>query len=197
MRQNGIEIRPIVQMTGGSEFNEVFFDGARTSADNVVGGVDGGWRVAMGTLAFERGASTLGQQLRFQAELDRVIELARANGSNEDPVVRQRLADAWIGVRLMRFNALRTLSAMTGAELPREALITKLVWSTWHRGLGELAMEIAGMAGTLHEPSPELAAMQRAFLISRAGTIYAGSSEIQRNIIGERALGLPPEPKAT
>src|SRR5204863_4304448 len=106
-----IDIRPIVQITGHSEFNETFFDGARTPVENVVGEVNGGWRVAMGTLAFERGASTLGQQLQFQNELQAVFDLARANGCAKDPVMRQRLAAAWIGLRVMRLNALRTLSA--------------------------------------------------------------------------------------
>ncbi|HET9608272.1 MAG TPA: acyl-CoA dehydrogenase family protein, partial [Acidimicrobiales bacterium] len=110
VRQAGVEIRPIVQMTGDSEFNEVFFDGARTAAANVVGAVDEGWKVAMGTLAFERGASTLGQQLAFRNELDAITAAARRNGAAADPVVRQRLARAHIGLEIMRLNALRTLA---------------------------------------------------------------------------------------
>src|SRR5262249_55680593 len=111
MSQAGVEIRPIVQLTGTSEFNEVFFDAARTAAANVVGGINDGWRVAMGTLGFERGVSTLAQQIGFARELSTVIDLARANGRAGDPVVRQRLASAYIGLRLMRYNALRTMSA--------------------------------------------------------------------------------------
>jgi alkylation response protein AidB-like acyl-CoA dehydrogenase len=196
MRQPGVEIRPIVQMTGTSEFNEVFFDGAKTDADLVVGAVNGGWRVAMATLAFERGASTLGQQLAFEGELAEVIAAARANGSVQDARIRDRLVQAWIGLKVMRMNALRTLGALkNGNELRPEATIGKLYWATWHRALGELAMEVAGIASEIVEPPYELDRLQRLFLFSRADTIYAGSNEIQRNIIGERALGLPPEPK--
>ena len=197
MRQKGIEVRPIVQMTGESEFSEVFFDDARTAADNVVGEVNGGWVVAMGTLAFERGASTLGQQLNFHNELQEVFERAKAGGVNADPVMRQRLAEAWIGLRIMRFNALRMLSH-EGAELGREALITKLYWATWHRALGELAMDVLGPESELAAAAPyTLTRLQRLFLFTRADTIYAGTNQIQRNIIAERALGLPREPRAT
>ena len=196
MRQKGIEIRPIVQMTGESEFSEVFFDDARTAADNVVGAVNGGWTVAMGTLAFERGASTLGQQLNFHNELQEVFERAQASGVNADPVMRQRLADAWIGLRIMRFNALRMLSHGDGTELGREALITKLYWATWHRNLGKLAMDVLGAHGELAAAAPyALTRLQRLFLFTRSDTIYAGTNQIQRNIIAERALGLPREPR--
>ncbi len=200
MRQDGVEIRPIVQLTGDSEFNEVFFDGARTAAGNVVGGVDQGWQVAMGTLAFERGASTLGQQLNFRNELDAITEVARRTGRTDDPAIRQRLADAHIGLEIMRLNALRTLSGGESGTLGRAALIGKLYWATFHRGLGELAMDVLGadaIAGGDLPPGggydPD--ALQRLFLFSRSDTIYAGSNEIQRNIIGERALGLPREPR--
>jgi alkylation response protein AidB-like acyl-CoA dehydrogenase len=112
-------------------------------------------------------------------------------------MLRQRIADAWIGLRIMRWNALRVLSGMTGAELPREAMIAKLYWATWHRELGNLAMDVLGAHADLAEAEPgyELTALQRLFLFTRADTIYAGSNEIQRNLIGERALGLPREPK--
>ncbi len=196
MDQPGITVQPIVQLTGTSEFNEVFFDGARTTVDNVVGDVDGGWKVAMGTLAFERGASTLGQQLGFANELDAILDAARSTGAIHNPAVRQRVVDAWIGLRIMRANALRTLSRMAGDELTPEGMITKLYWATWHRRLGELAMDILGPHAELAEGSPyELTALQRLFLFTRSDTIYGGSNQIQRNIIGERALGLPPEPK--
>lgn len=192
MRQSGIEIRPIQQMTGDSEFSEVFFDGARTAVNNVVGEVNGGWKVAMGTLAFERGASTLGQQLNFQNELEQVFDIAQANGAAEDPVMRQRLADAWIGLRIMRFNALRAFSHSDGAELSREAMITKLYWATWHRNMGKLAMDVLGAQSEVAESAPyALTRLQRLFLFTRSDTIYAGTNQIQRNIISERALGLP------
>jgi alkylation response protein AidB-like acyl-CoA dehydrogenase len=195
MRQPGIEVRPIVQMTATSEFNEVFFDGARTDLDLVVGEVNGGWRVAMGTLAFERGVSTLGQQLAFEGELSEVIALAKANGSIKDARIRDALVKAWMGLKIMRMNALRTLEAPRDGTLRPEAMIGKLYWSMWHRGLGELAMDVAGIGAEIVEPPYALDRLQRLFLFSRADTIYAGSNEIQRNIIGERALGLPQEPR--
>ena len=196
MHQDGIEVRPILQMTGDSEFSEVFYNGARTTAENIVGDVNGGWKVAMGTLAFERGASTLGQQMLFQNELQEIVDIAKANGKAKDPVMRQRLADAWIGLRLQRYNALRMLSHTSGAELRPEAMIYKIFWATWHRGLGELAMDVLGAQSEITEGEPyQLSALQRMFLFSRSDTIYSGSNEIQRNIISERALGLPREPR--
>jgi alkylation response protein AidB-like acyl-CoA dehydrogenase len=195
MRSPGIEVRPIVQMTATSEFNEVFFDGAKTDADLVVGEVNGGWRVAMATLAFERGVSTLGQQLAFENELAEVIALAKGNGAVADARIRDALVKAWMGLKIMRMNALRTLGAPRDGQMRPEAMIGKLYWATWHRALGELAMEIAGIASEIVEPPYALDRLQRLFLFSRADTIYAGSNEIQRNIIGERALGLPQEPR--
>ena len=195
MRQDGIEVRPIRQLTGTSEFTEVFFDGARTAREHVVGEVGGGWTVAMGTLAFERGVSTLGQQHGFKSELDAIIEAARRNGKADDPVIRRRLADAWIGLRVMRLNALRTLFNQDQGTLSREAMVTKIFWATWHRSLGELAMEVLGPAAQVTAEDGTLTHLQKLFLFSRADTIYAGSNQIQRNIIGERALGLPKEPR--
>jgi alkylation response protein AidB-like acyl-CoA dehydrogenase len=196
MHQVGIEIRPIEQLTRTSEFNETFFDGARTASENVVGEVNGGWRVAMGTLAFERGVSTLGQQLTFENELAAITETAQKNGVAADPVMRQRLADAWIGLRIMRYNALRSLSAMGAGELTPQTAIHKLYWASFHRGLGELAVDVLGADALVADAAPyDLNTSQRLFLWSRADTIYGGSNQVQRNIIGERALGLPPEPK--
>jgi alkylation response protein AidB-like acyl-CoA dehydrogenase len=196
MRQSGIEVRPIVQLTGDSEFSEVFFSEARTSAENVVGAPGEGWKVAMGTLAFERGASTLGQQMLFQNELDEVIKAAKTNGRARDPVIRQRIAKAWMGLRIQRYNALRTLSQSDGAELSREAMITKIYWASWHRELGKLAMDVLGPEAEIISGAPyELSALQRMYLFTRSDTIYGGSNEIQRNIIAERALGLPREPR--
>ncbi|XEC32613.1 acyl-CoA dehydrogenase family protein [Streptomyces fradiae] len=185
--QPGVDIRPIVQLTGTSEFNEVFFDGARTAATHVVGAPGDGWRIAMATLGYERGVSTLGQQVGFRRELEALIVLARANGAAADPLIRDRLVRAWTGLRTLRAHA------RTGTE----PSLAKLSWSHWHRDLGELAMDVRGAAATLAAGEPyELDAWQRLFLFSRADTIYAGSSEIQRNIIAERVLGLPKEPRA-
>ncbi len=196
MRQAGVEVRPIVQLTGDAEFSETFFNEARAPAENLVGEPGDGWKVAMGTLAFERGASTLGQQMLFQNDLDRVIAVAKANGKAADPVIRQRIAQAWMGLRIQRYNALRTLSQSEGAELSREAMITKIYWATWHRDLGKLAMDVLGPQAEITEGAPyQLGALQRMFLFTRSDTIYGGSNEIQRNIIAERALGLPREPR--
>ncbi|WP_431876589.1 acyl-CoA dehydrogenase family protein [Amycolatopsis sacchari] len=184
MRQPGVEVRPIRQLTGTSEFNEVFFDGARTAKDLVVGAPGDGWRVAMGTLAFERGVATLGQQVGFRRELTALTDLARSNGALDDPVIAERLARAWMGLEVMRAHAVRTL----GSAEPGVAEVSKLVWANWHRGLGELAMMVRGAASMVEED-----AWQRLYLFSRADTIYGGSNEIQRNIIAERVLGLPRE----
>jgi alkylation response protein AidB-like acyl-CoA dehydrogenase len=185
MGQEGIDIRPIVQLTGTSEFNEVFFDGARTAADNVVGEVDGGWRVAMGTLAFERGVATLAQQIGFERELAGVVTTAQASGRAADPVVRSRIVEAWIGLRLLRYNALRTLAS--DGEPGPEASVAKLAWATWHRALGELAVDVQGPAGVAGGST----GAEALFLFTRADTIYGGSNEVQRNVIAERSLGLP------
>jgi alkylation response protein AidB-like acyl-CoA dehydrogenase len=186
--QPGVEIRPIIQLTGTSEFNEVFFDSARTAADLVVGEPGDGWRVAMGTLTFERGVSTLGNQITYARELSSLAELAKSNGSADDPAIRERLAQAYVGLRTMRAYALATMDE----ERPGQDNVSKLLWANWHRDLGELAMEIIGKS-TLLTDDGEMDEWQRLFLFSRADTIYGGSNEIQRNIISERVLGLPRE----
>jgi alkylation response protein AidB-like acyl-CoA dehydrogenase len=198
--QQGVEVRPIQQLTGDSEFNEVFFTGARTSADLVVGEPGDGWRVAMGLLGFERGVSTLGQQVGFARELEAVVALANENGASDDPVIRDRLARSKVELEVMRLNALRGLSAAVAGEGSSSgggaASIAKLVWANWHRDLGELAMAVAGPEGLTVRGAPyDLHPWQRLFLFSRADTIYGGSDEIQRNILAERVLGLPKEPK--
>jgi alkylation response protein AidB-like acyl-CoA dehydrogenase len=200
MRQPGITVRPLRQLTGTAEFNEVFFDEARTPADMVVGGVNGGWKVAMATLGFERGTASLSMQLGFERELGDLIDIARKQGAAEDEVVRQRLAQAYIGVKIMGYNSMRMLTALArSGEVGPEASIGKLYWSTWHRSLGELAMDVLGPDSQIIASEPgepyELTELQRIFMFSRSETIYAGASEIQRNIIGERVLGLPREPK--
>ncbi|MEZ0072378.1 acyl-CoA dehydrogenase family protein [Planotetraspora sp. GP83] len=181
MRQPGVEVRPIVQMTGTSEFNEVFFDGARTAAANILGRPGEGWRVAMATLGYERGVSTLGQQIGFTRELAAVIDTARRTGAIDDPVFRDRLVRCWLELEIMRLNALRGVTS-----------VAKLYWSEWHRTLGELAQAVQGREGLVARGEPyDLNALQRLYLFSRADTIYAGSSEIQRTVIAERTLGLP------
>ncbi|HEY2427907.1 MAG TPA: acyl-CoA dehydrogenase family protein [Acidimicrobiales bacterium] len=191
MDQPGVELRPIRQLTGTAEFNEVFFDGARTEADLVVGERGGGWRVVMGTLGFERGTAFLAQQLRFAREYEALVQAARLLGRTGDPDLRQRLVRSYIGLEIMRLTGLRTVSQLlAGRALGPESSIGKLHWSRWHQQLGELAMDVHGTAATVLAPG-QLGDLQYTFLFSRAHTIYAGSSEIQRNIIAERVLGLP------
>ncbi|MFC3996686.1 acyl-CoA dehydrogenase family protein [Nocardiopsis sediminis] len=210
----GVEVRPITQLTGTSEFNEVVFDGVRTGPDALVGEPGDGWRIAMATLGFERGVSTLGLQVGYERELRELIRVARDNGAAGDPLIRDRLTRAWIGVRTMRYTALRTMAATAAGAPGPEASIGKLFWARWHRDLGELAMDVIGApsmltAGTAGDAAPEAVAgadpgvpegydldrWQRLFLFSRADTIYAGTDEIQRNVIAERVLGLPREPR--
>ena len=195
MDQKGVAARPIRQMTGEAEFAEVFFDGAEAAAADLVGEEGNGWRVAMALLGFERGVSTLAQQMQFRNELDEIVEAAKANGKARDPIFRQRLARAHAGLKIMRYNALRMLaSAETGALSP-EAYTYKLYWSQWHRDLGELAMEVLGQEGELGLDDHRMRPLANMYLMSRADTIYAGANQIQRNIISERALGLPREPR--
>lgn len=190
MHQSGVDVRPIVQLTGTSGFNEVFFDGATTDADLVVGEPGSGWAVAMGTLGLERGVSTLAQQVAFSRELDRVIEVAVSTGSIDDPGIRDRIVRARMGLEVMRLHGFRTLSSTPGPE----ASISKLLWAPWHRSLGELAMAVSGADALTVDAAPyDLTDLQTLFLFSRSDTIYGGSDEIQRNVIAERVLGLPKE----
>jgi alkylation response protein AidB-like acyl-CoA dehydrogenase len=198
--QEGVEVRPIEQLTGGSEFNEVFLTGARTPADLVVGDPGDGWRVAMGLLGFERGVSILAQLVGYTRELERVVALAQENGAIDDPVLRDRLAALKAELEVMRFTALRSLSEVTAGEDSSAgggaASIFKLVWARWHQKLGEVAMDVRGLDGLVAGAAPyELDDLQRLYLFSRADTIYGGSNEVQRTILAERVLGLPREPK--
>ena len=201
MDQPGIEVRPLKQMTGGAEFNEVFFDDAHTAKENVLGPVGEGWKVAMATLGFERGTAFMSQQRMFEREMDSILEEARKRGVTDDAVMRDSLARHWVGLQIMKYNGMRMLTSLvqTGVLGP-ESSIGKLYWSNWHRDLGETAMAVLGadamlVGGTPGSGEYELDEMRLSFLASRAETIYAGSSEIQRNIIGERVLGLPREPR--
>lgn len=194
--QPGIEIRGIKQINGDAEFNETFFTDARCPADSLIGAVGDGWKIAMGLLAFERGVSTLGQQMAFRNELDELIAAAQANGAARDPLIRQRLAKAEIGLRLMRYGALRMLSNTDHSKIDGAALTYKIQWATWRRNLGELAMDVLGQAGEVAEGSEyEWDTLPNLFLYSRADTIYGGTNQIQRNLIAERGLGLPREPR--
>jgi alkylation response protein AidB-like acyl-CoA dehydrogenase len=175
MKQPGVEVRPIRQLTGTSEFNEVFFDGAVTARENVVGQPGEGWKIAMATLGFERGTAMLGHQVSFRRQLDAIIAKA-------PDTMREKLTRAWMELHVMRSHTLRTL----GDEPGPEASVLKLFWAGWHRRLGELAMEALGPASMIDGNE-----WQRLFLFTRAETIYGGSDEIQREIIAHRILGLP------
>jgi alkylation response protein AidB-like acyl-CoA dehydrogenase len=200
--QDGVDVRPIEQLTGGSEFNEVFLTGARTDADLIVGEPGKGWGVAMGLLGFERGVSILAQLVDFDRELRALVTLAKDNGAVDDPILRDRLAGLRAELEVMRFMALRSLSNVKGGEDSSAgggaASIFKLAWADWHKRLGEAAMQVLGPAGLLADGAPyDLNEWQRLFLFSRADSIYGGSDEVQRNILAERVLGLPREPKGT
>ncbi len=195
LHQDGIRIQPIRQMGGGAEFNEVFFDGAVAEGQHLVGKPGEGWKVAMGLLEFERGVSTLGQQMHFTYEFDLVVKAAKASGRAADPQIRQRIAQAWCGLRVMRYNALRMLAGGEGPGLKREALIYKYYWSNWHRDLGKLAMDVLGPLGDVVSEDPRIRPLQQLFFFSRADTIYAGTNEIQLNLIAERGLDMPREPR--
>jgi alkylation response protein AidB-like acyl-CoA dehydrogenase len=210
MRQPGIEVRPIRMISGESEFNEVFYTDAVARKEDVIGGLNNGWAVAMTLLGFERGEAAAVSPIRYQAEMDRLLLLAKQYGKADDPRIRQRLAWCYSQVQIMRYLGMRTLTQFLQGHHPGpDAAIGKLFWSEFHRINTELAMEIMGMDGlvpTGRKPSsafgPDDAGAPNStnswamtFLNARAGTIYAGSSQIQRNITGEMVLGLPKEPR--
>jgi alkylation response protein AidB-like acyl-CoA dehydrogenase len=200
MDQPGVEVRPLRQLTGSSEFNEVFFDGARTAKENVLGPVGEGWKVAMATLGFERGTAFMSSQLGFEGEYATVLELAHKNGAASEPSLRDELAQRYIGLQVMKYNGLRMLTNLVHkGTLGPEASIGKLFWTTWHKAFGETALRVIGADALTVARSGgddyDLGSEHHIFMSSRAETIYAGASEIQRNIIGERVLGLPREPR--
>ena len=194
--QPGIEIRGIQQINGDAEFNETFFTDATCPEDSLIGAPGEGWKIAMGLLAFERGVSTLGQQMGFRNELDAIIAAAKANGSANDPLIRQRIAKAEIGLQLMRYGALRMLSNSDHSKVDGAALTYKIQWASWRRSLGELGMDVLGQAAEVTDnPAYEWGMLPNLFLFSRSDTIYGGTNQIQRNMIAERALGMPREPR--
>jgi alkylation response protein AidB-like acyl-CoA dehydrogenase len=194
--QPGIDIRGIRQINGEAEFNETFFTDATCPADSLIGAQGEGWKIAMGLLAFERGVSTLGQQMCFRNELDDIISASKANGTASDPIIRQRIAKAEVGLQLMRYGALRMLSNTDHSKIDGAALTYKIQWASWRRKLGELAMDVLGQAGEItSEDEYVWDVLPNLFLYSRADTIYGGTNQIQRNLIAERGLRLPREPR--
>jgi alkylation response protein AidB-like acyl-CoA dehydrogenase len=211
MDQPGIEVRPIKMISGESEFNEVFFTDARTPKENVIGEPNGGWAVAMTLLGYERGEAAATLPIRFRTELDRLLALAKERGRTDDPLIRQRLASCYSKVEIMRYLGMRALTNfLSGRQPGPEASISKVYWSEYHHQSTELAMDLLGLDGLVPTGRPPASAFQTddpgapndsaswagTFLNARAGTIYAGTSQIQRNIIGEMVLGLPKEPRA-
>lgn len=214
MDQPGVEVRPINQVDGSQEFNEVFFTDAKCAKDNVVGGVNNGWKVAMTTLGFERGTSATTGYRRFETELNAIIDTARENGKIDDPVIRQRLAAAHTKVQIMKINGLRSLSATLHKKkdlgVAAIGATNKMFWSEYHRDVMELWTHVAGMDSLvldgIYDPNSSnpnrqrgkasypVNAMQASFFFSRSETIWGGTAEVQRNIVGERVLGLPKEP---
>ena len=200
MDQPGIEVRPLRQMTGSSEFNEVFFDGARTAKENALGPVGEGWKVAMATLGFERGTAFMSSQLAFEGEYADLLETAHKNGAAEQPALRDELAQRYIGLQVMKYNGMRMLTNLVKrGDVGPEASVGKLFWTTWHKNFGETVMRVLGADALTVQRAQgreyEIDAQHDIFMASRAETIYAGASEIQRHIIGERVLGLPREPR--
>jgi alkylation response protein AidB-like acyl-CoA dehydrogenase len=208
--QAGVEVRPIRNIGGETDFNEVFFDNAITDGDLVVGEVDGGWAVAMTLLGFERGEAALHAPIRFRGELDRLINLIRERGLDTDPDIRRRLAWCHLQVEALRCHGVRTMAQLVkGVEPGPMAAPFKLMWSEYHKVVTTLAMDVLGLDGltpagrtspnwfhTDDAGAPNTSgSWASVYLNSRAGTIYAGSSQVQRNIIGELLLGLPKEPK--
>jgi alkylation response protein AidB-like acyl-CoA dehydrogenase len=217
MKQDGVEVRPIEQVDGSAEFCEVFFTNARCPKDNVVGGVNNGWNVAMTTLGFERGTSATTGYRRFEKELEVIIDKARQNGRIDDPRIRQRLAKAWSKVQIMKVNGWRTLTSVVQDRkdfgVAALGATNKMFWSEYHQEVMLLAIEILGLEGQILTGDPSVeesvpgygarrtsdrypaSVLQSAFFFSRSETIWGGTSQIQRNIVGERVLGLPKEPK--
>src|SRR5580698_3137828 len=193
-----VTFRPIRQISGAAEFCEDFFDGVRAPLDNVIGGLNNGWRVAMTTLTNERGGRATVQHLGYEREYWELVETARKYNKNTEPLVRQQLAWAYTQVQLMKFSGLRTMARLAAGLQPGpEASVAKLFWSEYHKKLGEIAVGIVGTDALVRPEGDGYATTQweNVFLSSRPGTIYSGTSEIQRNIIGERVLGLPKEPR--
>src|SRR6516165_4121673 len=214
MKQPGIEVRPIEQIDGSAEFNEVFFTNVRCPKENVIGGVNNGWKVAMTTLGFERGTSSTTGHRRFLKDFDQILELARSKGQTGDPMIRQRLARSWSNIKIMQINGYRTLTDVLNGthSTAKLSACNKMFWSEAHQATMDLAMDVYGMQGQVlqgHDGAESILPgarraradypvdnLQSLFFFSRSETIWGGTAEIQRNIVGERALGLPKEPKA-
>ena len=209
MDQPGVEVRPIVNAAGSHDFNEVFFSDARTARGCVIGEPDDGWRVTTQLLAFERGGDATTVPLIMRALVDRLVDLAREKGVSSDPVVRQRLAGLASRAEILRYSGMRTLTAVLSGGAPGpESSINKIMWTELYQDITVAAVDLLGPAATAHDgiaahvPLPpdatgnnKPATWVNHLLCARPASIYSGSNQIQRNIVGERVLGLPKEPK--
>ena len=210
MDQPGVEARPIKLISGKSPFCETFFTDARAAKEHVIGGVNNGWAVAMSLLGYERGEAAATMPVMFRGEYDRLLALARDRGRTDDPTIRQRLAQGYIEVEIMRLLGMRTLTGFLAGKQPGPGESAfKLYWSEYHQRITELSLDILGAEAMVPEgPAPtsafhtdnpgapnQSASWIGTFYNARAGTIYAGTSQVQRNILGEMVLGLPKEPK--
>jgi alkylation response protein AidB-like acyl-CoA dehydrogenase len=214
MHQPGIEVIALPQPDGTRGFNRVEIKGARCPDANVVGGVGNGWKVAMTTLGFERGTSAASSYERLKSELDDMIGIAKSQGRNSDPIVRQRLAWAWSKVEILRMSSLRILTAVVNDRHTRETAaleaMNKLYWTDYDKAAQNMAIGLLGPAGQILTGQPDderraavglgrrepihhypVSPMQSSFFFSLSQSIYGGTSEIQRNIVAERVLGLP------
>jgi len=194
MHQPGVEARPLKQMSGASEFGEVFFTDARVPVDECLGEIGDGWRTAMLLLSFERGASGIAQYTEFRRQYDEIVSVARALGRDQDPVIRNKLAGVLAELECLRYHAMHVLTQTEqGRDLGFEASMTKLQWSETFQDLWEVFDDVLGPDGTIREPVPglDLAALHSQAMWSRSVTIWGGSSQVQRSIVAERVLGLP------
>jgi len=200
MHSPGVSVRPLKQMTGESEFNEVFFENVRVPVRNVVGKVNGGWEVALATLSFERGILGFSLQITFKRQIERLIELSKTVQRNgkpaaADPIFRQKLAQIYTEIEIFRLNQLRTVTRMARQGSPGpEGSTQKIFWSEMNQRMQQVAMEMLGPYGQLERDSPyaiDSGQWLHHYLRSRGNTIEAGTSEIQRNIVGHFVLGLP------
>jgi alkylation response protein AidB-like acyl-CoA dehydrogenase len=200
MHAPGVTVKPLKQITGDAEFNEVYFDNVRIHESQILGGLNNGWAVGLTTLMYERLALGFGLQVRLRIALDGLVELARRSSKNgvpatQDPVTRQKLAQMWIDTEVFKYTGARAITKLLKGEMPGpEASTGKMMWVEGHQRLQELAMELEGPYAQLMKGSRwavENGLWQYGFLRSRANSIEGGTTEIQKNIIGERVLGLP------
>ncbi len=211
MEQSGVELRPIININNRHDFNEVFFTDAKTPKENVVGDVNDGWRVTNVLLGFERGHGATTDALRYRDEIDRITKIATERGLTKDPLMRQDLAKAHTKVEIMKWMGQRNITNVLAGNAPGpESSLHKLLWSEYHQWVTELSLHILGaeaMTPSGHDSRNGIGtdavnadfstlAWVQTFMSARPGTIYAGTSEVQRNIVGDRVLGLPREPRA-